>query len=89
MTDLYIANEPDLIETYKDQRGNFHESRDDALEANLADDLRLACFDVLENRDPKKRFVAMPVVVMADFVRAVIENNPDMVRVIIGDRDLT
>jgi hypothetical protein len=75
----YIATEPELVETYKDQRGQFHQTRDDALEANFADDFRMACFDILENHDPKKRFQAMPVVVMADFVRAVIERNPEMV----------
>lgn len=86
---FYITNEPDMIESFRDQRGNLHETRDDALEANFADDLRLACFDILENHDPKNRFHAMPVVVMADFVRAVIEKNPEMARVIIGDRDMT
>lgn len=85
----YIAAEPEAATVYKDQRGQFHENREDAIEANFADDFRMACFDILENHDPKGRFKAMPIVVMADFVRAVIERNPDMARVIIGDRDAT
>lgn len=32
---------------------------------------------------------ATPVLVMADFVRAFIEHHPDMVRVVLGDRDAT
>lgn len=85
----YLAAEPDQVAAYLDQGGNFHASRDDAIEANFKSDFHLACVDILENHDPRKRFAAMPVLVMADFVRAFIEHHPDMVRVVLGDRHAT
>ena len=68
----YIAQEPGIVEAYQDQRGDLHGTREAAIEANFTQDFHMACVDVLENHDPKGRFSAMPVLVIADFVRILI-----------------
>lgn len=87
-TDAYFAAEPFKVLTYRDQNGLLHETRDAAIEANFSNDFHMGCIDILENHDPRKRFKAMPVLVMADFVRSFIEQHPDLVRVVLGDREL-
>lgn len=85
----YIAAELDPVTAYPDVNGKLHLTREDAIAANFAHDFHMGCMDVLENHDPKQRFTAMPVLVMADFVRTFIEKHPQMVRVVLGDRDAT
>lgn len=85
----YIAQEPGIVEAFTDQRGAYHPTREAAIDANFDYDWQHACLDIIENHDPKKRFQQIPVLPIADYVRKVIEEHPDMVRVILGDRDAT
>ena len=82
----YIATEPEQITAYVDDLGRLHDNRESAIDANFEHDFRLACISVVESHS---RYAAMPVLVMDKFVRQVIEANPEMVRVILGDRDAT
>lgn len=75
----YIAEEPTPISGFADHRGRFHPTRDDALEANFGYDLDAVIADHWKNTD-------------VDF-REALENIaaefPDMLRILVGDRDYT
>lgn len=88
-TTTYVAAEPEMVERFEDCKGGLHMTREEAIEATFRHDLTMACADVIENHDHDRRYQSLPILVMGDFVRAVIENNPDMARVILGDRDAT
>lgn len=81
----YIATEPETIPAYEDQTGKLHRDRDAALEANFKDDLRAAVVSLLQ----KERYEDMPALNTLHFVRDFITTNPDLARILVGDRDLT
>lgn len=81
----YIAGEPEEIAAFVDCNGVIHRSRDVAIAANFDTDLARAIVAVLNDYD----FGNVPVRPVIDAVKAFVENNPEMVRVILGDRDAT
>lgn len=74
----YVAAEPMQITMYQDQVGNLHETREQALKANFEDDLGGVVPGLLE-------VLGDTVAVM----NAIADNHPDMLRILLGDRDYT
>ncbi|MBT8460011.1 MAG: hypothetical protein KJN60_10110 [Boseongicola sp.] len=82
-SETYICAEPKKVSAYRDQNGCFHETRDQAIEANFQADLRAAMADVLEI------YSNIPYSNFRRAVAKLIEDNPELVRVMLGDRDAT
>lgn len=82
-TKTYVAAEPDRVEAFADQRGNLHSTRDEAIDANFDEDWRQAVNATLQ------AFPDMPVINFRQALGSFILTNPDLVRVMIGDRDKT
>lgn len=80
----YVANEPGKVDAWVDQTGMLYSNRDDAIAANFTYDFRMKCVEIMRS---DVKFSAMPVLMTADFVRTFIEQNPEIVRVMLGDRD--
>ena len=91
----YIAAEPEEFvsadnaaeRVYRDQNGGFHMDRADAIDANFRDDLSIACVGIFE--DNEKKYQAIPALVIGDFIRDFVQQNPSMTRVLLGERDAT
>lgn len=80
----YVAAEPEVFtETkYIDTQGNAHDDRESAIEANFCHDF----LDVCTNQ--VKGYAIDPMAYM-DLVKRLVQYNPEMVRVLLGDRDAT
>ena len=78
----YIAAEPIETTSYVDQTGKIHSSRENAIDANFKDDLFQKCKALVED-------YSLSPVYFQDLLAKFIEFNPDMVRVMLGDRDAT
>lgn len=83
----YITAEPEQVTAFMDKTGNYHDTRDEAIDANFSYDFRYAVAAVIE--DDIKRFESMPVLNTVEVVRRFIAENPSMTRVLLGDRDPT
>lgn len=82
----YVCAEPEQVTAYLDVNGRFHHSRDEAIEANFRAD-QVAQVNAVINRD--KALHQTPVRSLHNLIREFVQTNPDMVRVMIGDRDAT
>lgn len=76
----YVTPEPERVNGFEDQNGQLHPSRDTALEANFCIDLRNAIGGISAPR-ADHNFEAC--------LRHFARTHPDMMRILIGDRDLT
>ena len=83
----YATQEPNQVEVFKDQRGRCWETREEAIEANFEYDLKTAIDDAIK-LDSQLSHTSMPsLYLLVKVVKAFIANSPDMVRVLLGDRD--
>ena len=80
----YVAAEPEVFtETkYIDAEGIAHDDRDSAIEANF-------CYDLLGVCKEQVRGYALSPEVYMDLVKRLVQYNPEMIRVLLGDRDAT
>ena len=80
----YVAAEPEVfIEThYIDVAGVSHSTREMAIEANFRCDLLKVC------EEQTKDYALSPEIYM-DLVERLVRYHPDMIRVLLGDRDAT
>jgi len=78
----YIATEPEAVTGFQDQRGVVHTSRDAAILSNFDYDLSKECAEM----DFRRELERLPFEM---FLRRFAEQNPDMLRVLLGDRDYT
>jgi len=83
----YVAQELEPVTAHPDVTGKLHLDRDDALEANFEYDFRKEVGRIIE-QDPLA-YGNVGFLVTCALIKGFIETNPDMVRVILGDRDLT
>jgi len=81
----YVAVEPEKIEKYKDQLGNLHEHREDAIKENFLNDLSKKVEEHFLRNDIKNCSVDQMVNTICDFVN----HETDMVRILLGDREET
>lgn len=84
--ETYVAAEPDEVRGFADQTGKVHSTREDAIDANFKDDYGRAWSGIFESREEFKD-LPMGYTIMA--AEEFIKRNPDMVRVMLGDRDAT
>ena len=80
----YITDEPEKVSGYRDKKGVFHRDRDDAILANLDVDLSRAVSDY---RHDMGLFTDSGT--LENFLRHFVIRHPDLVRVLLGDRDAT
>lgn len=85
----YITAEPEQSIVFVDRRGNWHATREQAVDASFNYDFHKACISIIENHPDRQKFQAMPVLHVHDFIRAFVKENPDMTRVLLGDQDAT
>jgi hypothetical protein len=86
MEKTYICAEPEELTAYKDNTGKLHNTRDQAIAASFDTDFHRAVHRLIE-RDPKLH--GTPMTSLRILVREFIQKNPDMARVLAGDRDAT
>ena len=79
----YIAAEPEVTTAYKDDLGGLHADRSAAISANFENDLIRAVRDYCEGHP------GMPLLGMRAALKYFAKNNPDMLRILVGDRDAT
>lgn len=77
---IYVAAEPHEVIMYRDQDGEIHPTREDAIEANFELDLQDATDDV------DKRVGCYGI---ARVIRQFVADYPDHTRVLLGQRDAT
>lgn len=78
----YVAAEPVNVSGYQDSRGRIHKTREAALEANFQHDLTEAC----RAMDHQRMTCAWDFVHM---LKQFAKTNPDMLRILLGDREYT
>ena len=83
----YVAVEPEPITMWRDTRGKFHAARETAIAANFEHDLQRQVRASTAAVDPDSPWPDSEVT--AFFIRHFVHHNPDMVRVLLGDRDAT
>ena len=82
----YVCAEPDEVKVFEDNRGRYHKSREMAINASFNNDvLELWCM-VWDALPSGKRAEAQDNILA---LRKFIARNPDMVRIMLGDRDAT
>lgn len=81
--ETYVCAEPDQVTAYRDETGILHESRDAAIAANFQRDFDVAAACVCD------RYPHMPVQQFKRGVELLVKRNPDLVRVLLDDRDPT
>ena len=81
----YSATELEPVTAWPDQTGKLHLSRDDAIEANFEADLDSIVEKVLyaEGGSWQDGDYIIPV------LKNIAKNNPDFLRVLVGDRSMT
>jgi len=81
----YTAAELEPVTAYPDQTGKLHLSREDAIEANFKADLDSLVEKVLyeEGGTYKDGGYIIPV------LKNIAKNNPDYLRILVGDRSAT
>ena len=84
----YTAAEPEKVTRYSDQTGGVHTNRDDALAANFKADFHAVLEDAFERHTPG---TTPPSVVEAHMkiIADVAKHHPDMLRILLDDRDFT
>jgi len=80
----YVAKEPQEHVGWADQKGKLHATRDEAIDANIDHDLRAALMETFGRDDTVN---GLPMGHAVSFIRTFIRRHPDMVRVMLGDRD--
>jgi hypothetical protein len=79
----YVCAEPEKVVVYADNKGDLHKTRDDAIDASFQHDFSAACEQAISKMDD------MPVLLFRLAVENLVRQNPDILRVMIGDRDAT
>ena len=77
----YVITEPDIQKVFVDVKGKFHVDHDKALASNFKHDLQNWMQDIVANSPNGST--------MADYVTTLAKRNPDMLRILVGDRDYT
>lgn len=80
----YVATEPEQVTVYADVEGDRFDTREEAIASNFRIDLVKAC----EKHAPSLAANYNPWDV-ADVLEALAKEEPDMLRVLLGDRDAT
>lgn len=76
----YVACEPHKVEAYADENGGLHADREEALQANFEMDLSEAVSKLCAPRADHT---------FTECLRNMAVSNPDMLRILVGDRDVT
>lgn len=76
----YVTCEPQMVNVFMDTDEELHTSRDAAIEANFSIDLKAAINKLNSLQSPINFEMCL---------RNFIKVNPDMVRILLGDRDAT
>jgi len=90
MTYAYVTAEPDVVEAYADIFGRVHPTREQAIDANFAEDFKNSVAETCG-----KPFVYKEVENgnQLEFAEAIIRqfavDHEDMLRVLLGDREAT
>lgn len=84
MENEYIAAELEPVTAHPDQTGKLHWTREDAIDANFADDLRKVIAAYCQNENE-----AMPPLGAIHLLKHMAKNHPDFLRILVGDRDAT
>lgn len=80
----YVAAEPEEMTAFKDQNGRLHHSRDAAIASNFNADLQLAVAAVIRIVNEE-----LPPVGTLLVIKRLAQDKPDLLRVLVGDRDAT
>ncbi|RBO54665.1 hypothetical protein DSD19_04625 [Rhodovulum sp. BSW8] len=82
----YVAEEPEEATVWKDKMGAAHDSREEAIRANFEADLSTIISDILmSNRQlPENRREAFRAL-----LGVIADEHPDMLRILMGDREET
>ena len=87
----YVAAEPDTVTMYRDQTGELHDYRDDAVYANFQHDLRTTVESMLSagacRCEDCNDSIALDDAV--SFLKSFTTHHRALVRVLLGDRDPT
>lgn len=84
MLTTYIAQELEPVTAHPDQTGKLHWTREDAIDANFADDFNNIVFAYCEGVNQ-----AIPPLGAIALLRHFAKEYPDMLRILVGDRDKT
>jgi hypothetical protein len=86
----YVAAEPEQVSSYKDQHGGLHETRDAAIAANFEQDLmtliKAYCEREIEQGVDPDKLVPLQ---FRRFIKDMAKRDPDVLRILVGDRDAT
>ena len=82
----YVVAEPKIAEMYIDQNGNAWDTRDKAIESNFRSDVITQVNDTLIATPSLRKITGKEAY---SILTKFIAQNPDMVRVMLGDRDKT
>lgn len=81
----YVAAEPEQVTRFIDTNGVSHEEREDAINANFEIDLKMK----VKEHFAYNNITSCTVEQMLNTIKDIVSHNPDMVRVLLGDRDAT
>ncbi len=81
----YTATVPGQVTAYVDNVGGLHRTREGAIESDLNRAIYCACRDIVAP-DSKARFMGGQLETISEFVRILIEKNPEARRVILGEK---
>lgn len=82
--ETYVAAEPSEVKAFVDQSGQLFHSRETAIQSNFRHDLRLKVEECLMRHE--RNLDAAEVMA---FLRNFASDEPDMLRILVGDRDET
>ena len=82
----YTVVEPEKRTVFYDVEGKPHSSREDAIDANFAGDFADACAKIVKEYEKAHGNLSISNKEVTELIRWMIDQNPEMVRVALGDR---
>ncbi len=82
----YVCEEPQTVQAFIDNKGGIHKTREDAIGASFENDFGTCCNQAIYSAQLQD---TMGVLGFRKAVKQLANDYPDMLRVLMGDRDAT